>query len=178
MKTEIATLAGGCFWCTEAVFERLKGVIQVESGYTGGDVENPSYDQVSMGNTGHAEAIQIIFDPGVISYEKLLEVFWATHNPTTTDQQGHDFGHQYRSVIFYHNEEQKKLAEASKEKLVKSGSWLQPIVTTIEPFTKFYPASVEHQDYYENNRNAPYCRVVIDPKIKKLMKEFKKDIKK
>lgn len=175
--TEKATFASGCFWCTEAVFIRLKGVISVNSGYAGGTIENPSYDTVSSGESGHAEAIQVTFDPKIISYDKLLDVFWATHNPTTRNQQGNDMGTQYRSVIFYHNDEQKKLAVESKERLEKSEKYKDPIVTEIIAFTNFYPAEGYHQNYYDRNQEYPYCQFVIDPKIKKLYKDFKEDIK-
>ncbi|MDP3685504.1 MAG: peptide-methionine (S)-S-oxide reductase MsrA [bacterium] len=177
-RTETATLAGGCFWCTEAVFQRLKGVISVQAGYAGGETPNPSYEAVSSGNTGHAEAIQITFDPAIISYEKLLDVFWAIHDPTTPNRQGADVGPQYRSVIFTHTEEQKRAALASKERLEKSGAYDKPIVTEIVPFTNFAPAEDAHQNYYNRNREAGYCQLVIDPKIQKLMKEFRTEVKK
>jgi peptide-methionine (S)-S-oxide reductase len=177
-KLEAATLAGGCFWCTEAIFKRLKGVEKVISGYSGGDMKNPTYKEVSSGRTGYAESIQIEFDPGVISYEKLLEVFWATHDPTTLNRQGSDVGTHYRSVIFYYNEEQRKKAEASKEKQEKLGRFGDKIVTEIVPFDKFYPAETYHQNYYQSHRHSnPYCTIVIDPKIKKLMKEFGDSVK-
>lgn len=163
---EIATLAGGCFWCTEAIFERLKGVEKVESGYAGGTKENPTYEQVSSGSTGHAEANQITFDPKVISYKTLLEVFFKLHDPTTLNRQGADEGPQYRSAVFYHNEEQKKVAEELKSKI--SGA-----VTEIVPAGKFNMAEANHQDYYNRNGSATYCKLVIDPKIQKLYKEFK-----
>lgn len=175
--TEMATFASGCFWCTEAVFLRLKGVISVNSGYAGGEIENPSYDTVSSGKSGHAEAIQITFEPQIISYKKLLDVFWATHNPTTLNQQGNDMGTQYRSVIFYHSSEQKKLAEESKEQLKKSKKYKDPIVTDIIAFTNFFKAEGYHQNYYDRNQEYPYCQFIIDPKIKKLYKDFKEDIK-
>ncbi len=177
MKTELATLAGGCFWCTEAIFKRLKGVTAVLPGYAGGKIEHPSYDQVSMGNTGHAEAIQIEFDPEQIPYEKILDIFWHTHNPTTLNQQGNDIGTQYRSVIFYHTDEQKKTAEASKKAIEEEGVYKDPIVTTIEPFTTFYEAENYHKDYYDRNKQAPYCNFVIDPKIHKLLEKYGKDVK-
>ncbi len=165
-KSEIATLAGGCFWCTEAVFERLKGVTAVMPGYTGGKTENPSYEDISSGNTGHAESIQITFDPQVITYGKLLDVFFALHDPTTLNRQEADVGTQYRSVVFYHDEAQKKIAETKKAQIPKA-------VTEIVPFTKFYNAEDYHREYYDKNHGAAYCRLVIDPKIKKLYKEFK-----
>lgn len=176
-KLQIATFANGCFWCTEAVFKRLKGVNEVVSGYTGGTKENPTYEEVSSESTGHAESLQITFDPSVISYETLLDVFWATHDPTTLNRQGNDVGTQYRSAIFYHNDEQKRLAEASKDRLEKSGKYDDPIVTKIEPFTKFYPAENYHKDYYDTHRGAPYCMVVIDPKVRKLLEKFSKEVK-
>lgn len=173
MELETATLAGGCFWCTEAIFKRLKGVVSVIPGYTGGNTENPTYEQVSSGKTGHAEAIQIEFDPKIISYEKLLEVFFKLHDPTTLNQQGADVGTQYRSAIFYHSPVQQSVAEKAKEKIQQSGVYANTMVTQIVPFTKFYKAESYHQDYYANNRQAPYCQIVIDPKIEKLIHEFK-----
>ena len=174
---EKATLAGGCFWCTEALFKRLNGVESVISGYSGGNMENPSYEKVSMGTTHHAEAIQITFDPLVISYEKLLDVFFATHNPTTLNQQGADIGTQYRSIIFYHSDEQKRKALAAKEKIAKEEKFEKDIVTEVIPFNTFYQAEEYHQNFYENNKTSPYCSLVIDPKIKKLLKEFKGEVK-
>lgn len=180
--TEIATFASGCFWCTEAVFKRLKGVTEVISGYAGGNPpargDNPSYEIVSSGKSGFAEAIQVIFDRQIISYDKLLDVFWATHNPTTPNQQGNDMGPQYRSVIFYHSAEQNQMAQMSKQKLEKSGKYTDPIVTEIVPFTNFYKAEGHNQNYYDRNQEYPYCQFVIDPKIKKLYKDFKEDVKK
>lgn len=176
-KLETATFANGCFWCTEAVFKRIKGIESVISGYTGGTVENPSYEEVSSESTGHAEAIQVTYDPAIISYQTLLDVFFATHDPTTMNRQGNDVGTQYRSEIFYHTDEQKKLAEESKAKLEQSKKYHDPIVTKIEPFTKFYKAEDYHKDYYDSNRSAPYCMVVIDPKIRKLMENFKDEVK-
>jgi|SRR3989344_8598891 len=182
---QTATLAGGCFWCSEAIFKRLKGVVSVVSGYSGGDMENPSYEKVSSGETNHAEAIQITFDPNVISFEKILEVFWHLIDPTTLNEasfllrnkQGADVGTQYRSIIFYHNEEQRKTAEESKKKVEQSKIYKDPIITKIEPFTKFYTAEEYHQNYYERNSSAPYCQIVINPKIEKLMQEFGEDVK-
>ena len=174
---DTATLAGGCFWCTEAIFKRLKGVTSVTSGYAASKVENPSYEEVCSGRTGAAEAIQITYDPSVISYDKLLEIFWHTHDPTTLNRQGNDIGTQYRSAIFYHNDEQKQIALASKEALEKSGSYKKPVVTEIVPFTNFYPAEDYHNDYYDRNRSQPYCLVVIDPKVQKLLKEYRNDVK-
>ena len=176
-RMETATLAGGCFWCTEAIFKRLKGIISVVPGYSGGNVSNPSYEQVSTGETGHAEAIQINFDPEIIPYKKILDVFWHTHDPTTLNQQGNDIGTQYRSAIFYHNEKQKKEADESKSALEKERVYKSPIVTQIVPFTNFYEAENYHKDYYDRNKEYPYCNFVIDPKIQKLFHEFGKDIK-
>lgn len=172
-----ATFAGGCFWCTEAVFKRVKGVVSVLSGYSGGERPNPTYEQLHSGATGHAEAIQIEFDPTIISYEKLLEVFFATHDPTTKDRQGYDVGAEYRSVIFYHDETQKQTAMAVIKKLEKSGKYSNPIVTEIVQYNNFYKAEDAHQDYYDTRPNAPYCRIIIDPKIRKLMKNFANDVK-
>jgi peptide-methionine (S)-S-oxide reductase len=174
---EKAIFGSGCFWCTEAIFERLNGVVSVESGYSGGKVDNPTYEQVCNGNTGHAEVTQITYDPKVISYDQLLEVFWQTHDPTTLNRQGNDVGTQYRSVIFYHNDEQKQLAEKYKKELDASGAWEKPIVTEISPFTKFYKAEGYHQDYFENNPEKAYCSFVIAPKVEKFEKVFKHKLK-
>ena len=174
---DTATLAGGCFWCTEAIFNRLKGVISVVSGYAASQVENPSYQEVCTGRTGAAEAVQITYDPSIISYDTLLEIFWHTHEPTTLNRQGDDVGTQYRSAIFYSNDEQKQIALASKEALEKSGAYNKPIVTEIVPFTNFYPAEDYHKEYYERNRSQGYCMFVIDPKVKKLLKEYKQVLK-
>jgi len=174
---EKATLGGGCFWCTEAIFKRLKGVISVTSGYSGGKLENPSWEQVSTGTTGHAESVQIAFDPSIISYKKLLDVFWHTHNPTTNNQQGYDTGPEYRSVIFYYNEKQKQIALQSKEELEKDGTYKDTIVTEIVPFTKFYPASEYHKNFYESGKRPDYCYFVIDPKLKKLIEKYGDDVK-
>ena len=174
---ETATVANGCFWCTEAIFKRLKGVQSVESGYSGGSVENPSYSLVSTGETGHAESIQITFDPSVISYQTLLDIFFATHNPTTLNQQGADIGSQYRSAIFYHTDEQKKIAEQTIKRLEEEKKFNNPIVTEVVPYTKFYKAENYHQDYYDANRSYPYCTVVIDPKVKKLLSSFSEQVK-
>ncbi len=173
---ESTTLAGGCFWCTEAIFKRLKGVTSVVSGYAGGTVEYPSYEQVCSGATGHAEAIQITFDPSLISFEKILEVFFATHDPTTRNRQGSDVGTQYRSAIFYHDEKQKEITMMVKDRIESSGKY-KDIVTEIVPFTNFYQAEDYHKEYYDKNRSAPYCMAVIDPKIRKLMEEFKESVK-
>lgn len=169
---EVTTLGAGCFWCIEAVFQDLKGVHKVVSGYAGGSVQNPTYQQVCTGRTGHAEVAQITFDPAVISFEQLLDVFWRTHDPTTLNRQGADVGTQYRSAIFYHNDEQKAIAEKSKRETDASGLWPNPIVTEIAPLTEFYEAEDYHQNYYKSNSNQPYCRAVIDPKVRKLRKEF------
>jgi len=178
LKTETATFGEGCFWCTEAFFQRLEGVLQVKSGYGGGFVKNPTYEQVCDKNTGHAELAQIVFDPSKISYDELLEVFWKTHDPTTMNQQGNDVGPQYRSVIFYHSKEQKEKAEKYKAALDKSGAWDKPIVTAIEAFKDFYPAENYHQNYYNDNSNQGYCRFVIRPKLEKFEHVFQNKLKK
>lgn len=170
--TEVATLAGGCFWCTEAVFTIIKGVEKVEPGYTGGSVPNPTYEQVSSGTTGHAEAAQITFNPDVISYREILEIFFATHNPTTLNRQGPDVGTQYRSAIFYHNEAQKATAESVIAELEKESIWDKPIVTKVEPLKVFYRAETYHKDYYKKHPNQPYCQQVITPKLVKLQQKF------
>lgn len=167
-----ATFGAGCFWCVEAIFQGLKGIKSVISGYAGGHVKNPSYREVCSGNTGHAEVAQITFDSSVISYEELLTVFWHTHNPTTKNRQGADVGTQYRSAIFYHNKEQKDMAEASRDETNNSDLWDDPIVTEIEPLDTFYEAGQDHQNYYKNNPGAGYCSFVIAPKVKKLRNEF------
>jgi peptide-methionine (S)-S-oxide reductase len=172
-----ATFGAGCFWCTEAVFQQLKGVQSVVSGYSGGSVKNPTYRQVCTGTTGHAEAIQVTYDPAVISYEELLEVFWQTHDPTTRDRQGNDVGPQYRSVIFYHTDEQKRLAEHYKQQLDASGAFPSPIVTEIVPFTEFYRAEGYHQNYFEENPAQSYCRAIIRPKVEKVKKVFRNKLK-
>lgn len=169
---EKATFGAGCFWCVEAIFEEVKGVKSAVAGYAGGDLPNPTYRQVSSGQTGHAEVARITFNPSVISYEQLLEVFWHTHNPTTKNRQGADVGPQYRSVIFYHNDKQKEIAEKSLERTDKSNLWEDPIVTEIEPLSNYSEAENYHQNYYDNNPNAGYCQVVIAPKLKKFRKEF------
>lgn len=176
-QLETATFAGGCFWCTEAIFQRLKGVLSVTPGYAGGTTPNPSYESVCSGKTGHAEAIQITFDPRQIPYEKLLDIFWHTHNPTTKNQQGNDIGTQYRSVIFYHSDTQKKKAETSKKALEQERVYDKPIVTEIVPFTTFYQAETYHLNYYDKNSQYPYCQYVISPKIQKLLKEFSTSVK-
>lgn len=176
--SETATLANGCFWCTEAVFQQLKGVKKVTSGYSGGHVKNPTYEQVCNKDTGHAEALQIEFDPSVISFGELLEVFFKTHDPTTLNRQGNDVGPQYRSVIFFHNEEQKQLAEEYRKRLDESNLLGAPVVTAIEPFTVFYPAEDYHRDYYKNHTSQPYCYYVIRPKLDKLEKLFADKLRK
>jgi len=175
--TEVATLASGCFWCAEAIFKRLKGVISVQSGYAGGTTVDPSYDQVCSEKTGHAEAAQIVYDPHIISFDKILDIFWHTHDPTTLNRQGNDVGTQYRSVVFYHNEKQREIAEISKNKLEKEGVYKKPIVTEITPFKNFYPAENYHEDYYDKHHDAPYCTFVIDPKIDKLFQKYRSDVK-
>lgn len=174
---ETATFGNGCFWCTEAIFQQLKGVVSVASGYSGGHVENPTYEQVCAKQTGHAEALNIVYDKTVISFDELLEVFWKNHDPTTLNKQGNDVGPQYRSVIFYHNDEQKEKAEKYKAELDKSGAFDKPIVTAIEPYKNFYKAENYHQNYYINNGSQPYCYYVIKPKVEKFQKVFKDKIK-
>lgn len=176
-KMDTATFGEGCFWCTEAIFERVKGVISVESGYSGGIVKNPTYEQVCSGTTGHAEVSQIVFDPTVISYDELLKMFWKTHDPTSLNKQGADVGTQYRSVIFYHGQQQKEKAEYYKDELNKSGAFNKPIVTEITQFEHFYKAEDYHQNYYDNNPNAGYCSFVIAPKVEKFEKVFKDKLK-
>jgi len=178
VKTDTADFGEGCFWCTEAFFQRLEGVISVKSGYGGGHVENPTYEQVCDKTTGHAELARIVYDPSKITYDELLEVFWKTHDPTTLNQQGADKGPQYKSVIYYHNAEQKEKAEKYKAELDKSGAWANPIVTAIEPFKNFYPAENYHDNYYNQNQNQGYCRYVIAPKLEKFEKVFKNKLKK
>ena len=173
---EKATFGGGCFWCTEAVFQDLKGVQSVVSGYAGGHIKNPAYREICTGRTGHAEVIQITFDPSIISFEELLEVFWLTHDPTTLNRQGNDVGTQYRSVIFYHNEKQRKTAVTSKEKTDATDLWQDPIVTEISPYEVMYEAEEEHQNYYKDHTYQPYCTFVISPKIQKLRKHFAKKL--
>jgi peptide-methionine (S)-S-oxide reductase len=173
----LATFGSGCFWCTEAVFLNVAGVEKVESGYAGGKVKNPTYKEVCSGLTGHAEVIQLSYDPKVISYDELLEIFWKTHDPTTLNKQGADEGTQYRSVIFYHNDEQKTLAEGYKKKLDDAGAFNQPIVTEISPAPTFYVAEDYHQNYYNLNGNAPYCTYVIQPKLEKFKKAFAEKLK-
>ena len=178
MNLEKATFGGGCFWCTEAIYERVEGVHSVVSGYAGGTVKNPTYKQVCDGTTGHAEVTQITYDPKDVSYDELLEIFFKTHDPTTLNRQGADVGTQYRSVIFYHNDEQKQKAEYYKSELNKSGAWDNPVVTEISPLINFYSAEDYHQDYYANNPNQGYCAFVIGPKVEKFEKVFKNKLKK
>jgi peptide-methionine (S)-S-oxide reductase len=175
--TETATFGAGCFWCVEAVFQEMKGVTKVTSGYSGGTVKNPGYKEVCAGLTGHAEVCQIEFNPSEVSFKELLEAFWQTHDPTTLNRQGNDAGTQYRSVIFYHNETQKHLAEKYKDELNKSGAFDKPIVTAIDPFTVFYPAEDYHQNYFNQNGDAPYCQYVIQPKVDKFRKVFYNKLK-
>jgi len=178
IKMETATFGTGCFWCTEAIFQQLEGVSKVTSGYSGGKVESPTYKQVCTGTTGHAECLNIEYDPSKITFDELLEIFWQVHDPTTLNRQGNDIGTQYRSVVFYHNEEQKAKVEKYKTALNKSGAWDNPVVTTLEPFVKFYPAEDYHQNYYNDNKNEGYCQFVIRPKVEKFEKVFKSKLKK
>jgi len=173
----VATLGGGCFWCLEAVYEELEGVVDVVSGYAGGHVSNPTYRQVCTGETGHAEVVQVTFDSDVTSYREILQVFFAIHDPTTLNRQGADVGTQYRSAIFYHNESQREIAEAMIESLESEGEWKNPIVTQVEPLDAFYPAEDYHQEYYRSHKSQPYCRAVISPKLKKFRKKFKPSLK-
>ena len=176
-QTETATLGSGCFWCTEAIFRSLKGVETVESGYSGGKTKNPTYNEVCTGETGHAEVIHITFDPKLISFKELLEVFWETHDPTTLNRQGADSGTQYRSVVFYHSPEQKETAEKYKSDLNKENVYNQPVVTEISAFDQFYKAENYHQNYFANNRSQGYCQFVIVPKIEKFRKIFNNKLK-
>lgn len=176
-KMELATFGNGCFWCTEAVFQQLDGVTKVESGYSGGSVVNPTYKAVCSGSTGHAEVLQITYDPDKISFKELLEVFWATHDPTTLNRQGNDVGTQYRSAIFYHNEDQRLQAEKYMKSLDQSGAFDDPIVTEITRFDKFYKAEDYHQNYYNLNGSQPYCQFVIKPKVDKFKKAFADKLK-
>ncbi|HLN54092.1 MAG TPA: peptide-methionine (S)-S-oxide reductase MsrA [Lentimicrobium sp.] len=174
---ETATFGSGCFWCTEAVFQQLKGVVKVTPGYSGGNRPNPTYEQVSSGATGHAEVSQIEYDPSIITFDELLEVFWKSHDPTTLNRQGADVGTQYRSAIFYHNQKQKEIAEQYKKKLNEAHAFDKPVITEITPFKAFYPAEDYHVNYYNNNKNAPYCTYVIAPKIDKIRSVFKDKLK-
>ena len=175
---EFATFGNGCFWCTEAIFEQLEGVQKVESGYSGGHVKNPAYREVTSGRTGHAEVIHIVFDPKVVSFNELLDVFFNTHNPTTLNRQGADVGTQYRSAVFYHNEAQKKAANEMINALDESDAFEDKIVTEVTEFDKFYVAENYHQDYYNNNKTQGYCQVVINPKLEKFQKMYKEKLKK
>ena len=176
-KTDTAIFGAGCFWCVEAVFQQLDGVLKVTSGYSGGHVANPTYEQVCSKKTGHVEVCRIVYDPLKITFDQLLEVFWKTHDPTTPDQQGNDRGPQYRSVIFYQNEEQKRLSEEYKAELNKSGVWTNPVITSIEPLKNYYEAEDYHQNYFNANPDQLYCRYVIQPKLEKFEKVFKDKLK-
>lgn len=175
MKQEVATFGGGCFWCLEAVFEETRGVLDVVNGYAGGEVQNPTYEQVCSGTTGHAEVVQITFDPTVISYEALLKIFWLIHDPTTLNRQGNDVGTQYRSIIFYQDEQQKERAAASIEEF--SSKFTKPIVTEMKPLEVFYKAEIYHQDYFKNNPNQGYCVFVVSPKVAHFKHEYKDLVK-
>lgn len=168
---QLATFGGGCFWCLDAIFRRIRGISDVQSGYSGGTIEDPDYQTVHNSETGHAESVQIKFDPEVIDYSVLLNIFWSSHNPTTPNQDGANFGSEYRSIIFYHDDEQQKLAEKVKLEIAKL--WDEPIITEIVAYQNFYPAENYHQDYYGNNTEAPYCQVVINPKLHKIIDKFK-----
>ena len=176
-RVEVATLAGGCFWCTEAVFSQLKGVEKVESGYSGGELENPTYQQVSTGRTGHAETVQITYDPDVISYKEILEIFFSTHDPTTLNRQGPDVGTQYRSVIFYHDDEQKTTAEQVIKELTEEKIFDAPIVTQLEPFKIFYDAEDYHKDFFKRHPEQAYCSAIIAPKLAKLREHYMNKLK-
>ena len=175
---EIATLAGGCFWCLEAVYAGLRGVESVESGYIGGRTANPGYEEVCGGETGHAEAVRITYDPAAVSFSDLLQVFFTIHDPTTLNRQGHDVGTQYRSAIFYHSPEQQAAAEGMIKRLGVAGLWTDPIVTEVAPASTWYPAEKYHQEYYERNQNQPYCRAVVAPKVAKFRRQFLEKLKK
>jgi peptide-methionine (S)-S-oxide reductase len=176
-STELATLAGGCFWCTEAVFAELQGVMQVVPGYTGGTVPHPSYRQVCTGTTGHAEAVQILFDPSVISFKDLLHIFFTTHDPTTLNRQGPDAGTQYRSAIYYHTEEQRRIAEGVIREITAERIWSRPIVTEVTPAATFYRAEDYHHEYFLRNGEQPYCQAIIAPKVAKLRKQYREKLK-
>jgi peptide-methionine (S)-S-oxide reductase len=175
---EVATLGGGCFWCLEAAFEQIQGVVKADSGYSGGTTKEPTYEQVCTGTTGHAEVVQVAFDPTVISYKEILEIFFTIHDPTTLNRQGADVGTQYRSAIFYHNKKQKETAEQVINDFEAKKVWNHPIVTQVEPFKRFYKAEEYHKQYFDRNPNAGYCKVVIAPKIAKLRKEYSEKLKK
>ena len=172
-----ATFGAGCFWCIEACFQELKGVLDVKPGYSGGHIKNPAYKEVCSGRTGHAEVAQVIYDESIISFEELLEVFWFVHDPTTLNRQGNDIGDQYRSVIFYHDDSQKEVAESYKQKLTEENVWEDPIVTLIEPINNFYPAEDYHKNYFNNNNDEPYCRAVVRPKVDKFKSVFSQKLK-
>lgn len=174
---ETATFANGCFWCSEAIFKRLNGIKSVLPGYSGGQIKNPTYEQVCTGRTGHAESIQIEFDPKVMNFEKILDIFWRTHDPTTLNRQGNDIGTQYRSAIFYHDLKQKEIAEKSKRDLENEGVYKDPVVTEIAPFSGFYVAEDYHKNYYDEHRDAPYCSYIIDPKVHKLLLNYGNDVR-
>jgi peptide-methionine (S)-S-oxide reductase len=177
-KMEVATLGGGCFWCIEAAFNEIRGVVNVESGYAGGDLASPTYEQVCTGTTGHAEVVQVTFDPDIISFKEILQIFFTAHDPTTLNRQGADVGHQYRSVIFYNNEKQKEIAEKVIDELNATKVWDDPIVTQVEPLKNFYKAGEYHRRYFNRHPEAPYCRIVIAPKIAKLRKKYREKLKK
>jgi peptide-methionine (S)-S-oxide reductase len=177
MNLDTATFGAGCFWCIEAVFQEVKGVVSVTSGYTGGTTKNPTYEEICTGRTGHAEVARIVYDTTLVSFDALLEIFWQTHDPTTLNQQGNDVGTQYRSAVFYHNDEQRRKAEQYKKELDASGAWDKPLVTEITALGEFYPAENYHQNYYRNNPNQGYCRYVIQPKMEKFRKVFKDKLK-
>ncbi|MGD9131217.1 MAG: peptide-methionine (S)-S-oxide reductase MsrA [Candidatus Bathyarchaeota archaeon] len=177
-KVEIATLGGGCFWCIEAAFNEIRGVVNVESGYAGGEIASPTYEQVCTGNTGHAEVVQITFDPHIISFMEILQIFFTAHDPTTLNRQGADVGTQYRSVIFYHNEKQKEAAEQVIAEFNDTKVWGNPIVTQVEPFKNFYKAEEYHRKYFDRHPEAAYCRIIIAPKIAKLRKKHREKLKK
>jgi peptide-methionine (S)-S-oxide reductase len=174
---EVATLGGGCFWCTEAVFSELKGVEKVESGYSGGAIPNPTYQQVCTGRTGHAEVVQVTYDAKVISFKELLQIFFTIHDPTTPNRQGVDVGTQYRSIILYHNKDQKAVAENVIKEIESSGVWGRPVVTEVEPFETFYRAEQDHQEYFRQNAGQPYCQLVIAPKVAKLRQHYREKLK-
>jgi peptide-methionine (S)-S-oxide reductase len=174
---EVATLGGGCFWCTESIFSELKGVKKVEPGYAGGVLPNPTYEEVCTGTTGHAEVVQIIFDPNIISFKELLEIFFSTHDPTTLNRQGADVGTQYRSIIFYHNNKQKLVAERIIKEINETKIWKNPVVTQIEPYKAFYKAEEYHKSYFKKNPKQAYCRIIIKPKIDKFKKAYGEKIK-
>jgi peptide-methionine (S)-S-oxide reductase len=176
-SVEVATLGGGCFWCTEAVFRELKGVVKLESGYSGGTVANPSYEKVCTGKTGHAEVVQVTFDSTKITFKELLQIFFTVHEPTTLNRQGGDVGTQYRSVIFYHNNDQKAAAQQVIKEIGAAKIWDAPIVTQVEPFKAYYKAEGYHQEYFENNPRQPYCQIVIAPKVRKFREHYRERLK-